>query len=81
MLWGILLPVDEVAARADVERVGQDRRAAMRRRAQANQLRREVHQTVVAILRDVVEGDVNGHDALYASRDLCRQGAPTNLYG
>ncbi len=39
---------------------GQDRRAAMRRRPQPNELRRQRDRPVVAVARDVIERDVNG---------------------
>jgi hypothetical protein len=58
---GILLPVHEVAARKDVERVGQDARAAVRCRAQAHDLRAEMNQPVVAVARDMVQRNMNRH--------------------
>jgi hypothetical protein len=50
----ILLPVDEVVGRRDLERVAQDRRAGVRRRPQANGLRTEVDRTVIFVVRDVM---------------------------
>ncbi|CAJ6391726.1 Uncharacterised protein [Burkholderia pseudomallei] len=58
----ILLPVDEVLRGLDLHRVRQDRRAAMRRGAQAHDLRAEPDEPVVAVAGDVVKRDVNGHD-------------------
>ena len=57
----VLLPVDEVLGRRDLQRIGQDARAAMRRGPQAHDLRPERHAPVVAVVRDVIERDVNGH--------------------
>ena len=59
----VLLPVDEVMLGCDPERVGQDRRAAVRGGPEAHDLGREPDPPVVSIDADVVEGDVNGHDA------------------
>ena len=58
---GILLPVQEVARWRDALRVGQDRRAAVRRRTQANQLRRQFDGPVVPVLSDVAKRDVDAH--------------------
>ena len=60
----VLLPVDEVMLGRDPQRVGQDRRAAVRGGPEAHDLGREPDPPVVSIGADVVEGDVNGHDAL-----------------
>ncbi len=68
----ILLPVDEVLVRLDAQGIGQDRRPAMRRRSQPNELRREPDKPVVPIVGDVREGDVNRHHA-YASRAARRR--------
>ena len=57
----ILLPVDEVLLRRDAERVAQDAGAAVRRGPQPDDLRPERDGPVVAVVRPVVEGDVNGH--------------------
>jgi hypothetical protein len=57
----ILLPVDEVFGRRDLERVRKDARTAMRRRAQTDYLRPERNEPVVPIVRDVIECDMNGH--------------------
>ena len=66
----VLLPVDEVLGRRDLQRIGQDARAAMRRRPQADDLWPERHEPVVAIVRDVIERDVNGH-AVILHRTVC----------
>lgn len=60
----VLLPVDEMAGRADGERVSEDAGAAVRGRAQPDELRREGHEPVVAVARPVVEGDVHDHGAV-----------------
>ena len=55
----ILLPVEEVLGWRDALRIGQDRRAAVRRRTQADELRRQCDRPVVAVVRHVVKGDVD----------------------
>ena len=50
----VLLPVHKMVRRANLERIAQDGRARMRRRAQANGLRAEVDRSVVFVVRDVV---------------------------
>ena len=50
----VLLPVHEMIGWRDLERIAQDRRAGMRRRAQPNGLRAEVDRTVVFVMRDVM---------------------------
>ena len=57
----VLLPVDEVVLGLDVQRVGEDRRAAVRRRAQADDLRPEACGPVVGVFRAVGKRDVKGH--------------------
>ena len=58
---GILLPVQKVLARLDLQRVGVDRRAAMRRRPQADDVREQRHRAVVAVARAMGQGDADGH--------------------
>ena len=60
----ILLPVDEVLGRRDLQRIGKDARAAMGRGPQADDLWPERHEPVVAIVRDVIERDMNGHGGI-----------------
>ena len=55
------LPVQKVALGLDVETVGEDRRAAMRRRPKADHLRPELDPPIVSVPRGVVEGDPNAH--------------------
>ena len=55
----ILLPVQKVAGWRDALRIGQDRRAAVRRRTQANELRRQLDRPVVPVLRHVAKRDVD----------------------
>ncbi len=57
----ILLPVDEMVLGLDLQRIGQDRRAAMRGRPQADDLRPERHRAVIGIAGGVVEFRENGH--------------------
>ncbi len=66
---GVLLPVDEVLFRRDLQRVAEDRCARVRRRAQADDLWREADRPVIAIVRDVVEGDMDRHDRLRCKGD------------
>ena len=57
----ILLPVDEVLLGLDLERVGQDRCAGMRRRTQAHDLRSQRHEPVVGVGRPMMQRDVYAH--------------------
>ena len=57
----ILLPVDEVERRLDQQRVGQDRRAAVRSRPQANELRRQADRPIVSVVCDVIQSNVYRH--------------------
>ena len=57
----VLLPIDEMRLRRDFQRVGEDAGARVRAGPQADDLRAEIDQPVVGIMRDVVEGDVDGH--------------------
>jgi hypothetical protein len=58
---GVLLPIQEMRLRLDLERITQDRRAAVRGRAEADDVRLNRHEPVVAVLRDVVQGNSDGH--------------------
>ena len=57
----ILLPVQEVSGRLDVQRVAQDPCAGMRRRPEANNLRPQRRQPVVPIAGLVGQRDVDRH--------------------
>ena len=57
----VLLPVDEMFFRLDGQRIGEDRRAAMRRRTQPHFVRRQGDRLVVATARVVIERDVDAH--------------------
>ncbi len=57
----VLLPVQEVAVRLHLERVGEDRRARVRRRAQADDLRAERHRAPIVVGGLVRQGDVQRH--------------------
>jgi hypothetical protein len=59
----ILEPVQEVRLRSHPQGIAQDRRPAVRRRAQPDGLRRQRDAPVVAVIGAVREGDVNGHGA------------------
>ena len=54
-------------AGVDLQRIAQDRRARMRRRPQADHLRAELDRSVVLVVRDVVQCDVDRHGAGYSS--------------
>ena len=60
----ILLPVDEVRLGRDLQRVGQDRRAAVRRRAQAHHLRRQRYRAIVGVRCAMSERDMEAHATL-----------------
>ena len=60
----ILLPVDEMLGRRDLQRIGNDARAAMGRGPQPDDLWSERHEPVVAIVRDVIECDMYGHGCI-----------------
>ena len=57
----ILLPVDEMPAGADLQRVGQDPRLRVGRRAEPHDMRPVFDGAVVLIARSVVQRDVDGH--------------------
>ena len=57
----VLLPVDEVPGRLDLERVRDDFAAAMRRRAQPDHLWPKVNGLVVAVMGGVGQRGVDGH--------------------
>ena len=57
----ILLPVDEVRHRLHEQRIGKDRRTTVRSRTQTHEVRRETDRSIVAVVRDVIESDVNRH--------------------
>ena len=61
----ILHPVDEMFFRRDFQRVAQNARPRMRRGPQPHDLRAEIDQPVVFVVRLVVERDVDGHDYRY----------------
>ena len=56
---GILLPIDEMIGRRDIEGVGKDRSARMWRRTQAHDLRPQIDQPVVVVVGDMAQGDVD----------------------
>ena len=58
---GILLPIDKVFLRRKPKRVAKDAGATVRRGAEPDDLRPEQDGPVVAIMRPMVEGDVDGH--------------------
>ena len=65
---GVLLPIDEVLFRQHLQRVGQNPSAAMSRRTQTNNLWAELDRAVVAVMRNVVQRDMNRHGGLLRAR-------------
>ena len=57
----VLLPVQEVLLRLDAQRVAVHRRARVRRRPKANDLRAEQRRRGVAVTGLVGQSDANGH--------------------
>ncbi len=57
----VLLPVDEVLAAANPQRIAQDARAAMRGGPQPHDMRAVTDRLVVRVMRLVIEGYVNCH--------------------
>ena len=64
----VLLPVDEMLLGLDRERVGQHRRARMRRRTQPHDLRAERHGLVVSVGRSMMQRDLDAHADLLEFR-------------
>ena len=58
---GVLLPVDEMLRRLDLERIGDDGAARMRGGPQTHHLGAQLHRPVVAVVGDVVQCGVDGH--------------------
>src|ERR1019366_7745511 len=56
-----MLPVDEVAARLDLQGIGNDGRAAMGRGTQPDHLRAEIDSAVVSIQSLVIQCNMNRH--------------------
>jgi hypothetical protein len=57
----VLLPVEEKAVGLDLERVAQNRGAAVRRGPKPNDLRAHLDAAVVVVGRLVGQGDMQGH--------------------
>ena len=68
----ILLPVQEVIRRADLQRIIGHRRAAVRRRAQPDDLRSQRHRAAVAITGEVMEAGLD-HGADTATQAVAPQ--------
>jgi hypothetical protein len=60
----VLLPVEEVVFRVDAQRIAQNRRPAVRRRPQPDDVRLQGYQPVVAVRGLVVEGHADCHESL-----------------
>ena len=58
---GVLLPIDEMQLGLEVERVAEDRGAAVRGRPQPDHLRCHSDHAVIVVGRPVRESDVEGH--------------------
>ena len=63
----ILLPVDEMARRLDAHGIRDDGRAAVRSRAQPDELLRHGDRTIVAIVCYMSERDLNRHAPILAA--------------
>jgi hypothetical protein len=74
----ILLPVEEVLLRLDAQRIAGDHRPAVRRRPQADDVRRERDRPVVAVPRGVRERDSDRHAGL---RVTLLDNRLTSVYG
>ena len=57
----ILLPVQEILVRRDVERIAENRRPAVRRGPQPDFVRPQPNVAIEAIRRAVLEGNADGH--------------------
>ena len=57
----VLLPIDEMSGRRNAHRIRQNARAAVGRRPQTHDLRAELDQTVVAVMRDVIQRNMDRH--------------------
>jgi hypothetical protein len=55
----VLLPIDEVVGRRDLQRIAGNPRPRVRRGAQSDRLGSQLDQTVVAIAGDVTQGGEN----------------------
>ena len=65
----VLLPIDEMTRRLHLERIAQNPRTAMRGRAQPHHMRAQAHQSVIAIVGDVIQGNMDRQGFLrYAPR-------------
>jgi len=58
---GILLVVHEVPSRRDLQRMADDPCARMRRRAQADDLRPQMHRTIIRVVSDMVDRGLDRH--------------------
>ena len=58
----VLLPVDEVLGGLDPQRISEDACPAVRRRSQAHDLRTQCDESIVAIVRDMIECDMDRHE-------------------
>ena len=60
---------NEVLFRRHFQGVGQDAGAAMRRRTQAHNLRPDVDGVVIAVVRDMVQGNMDRHGRLLSAEN------------
>ena len=58
---GVLLQIDEMVGRRDLQRMAEHLGARMRRRLQPDDLRAEDDRPVVDVVRQVIDGSENGH--------------------
>ncbi len=72
----VLLPVDEVLVRLDAQRVGIERRAAMRRRTQPHDMRVHPDRPVKGVAGAVLQRDFDAHDKVISSQAADSRSAP-----
>ena len=77
----VLLPIDEVIGRRDLERIARHPRAAVGRRTQPDRLRPQRDRPVVEVAGDVMQADENRQTRPLAQTEalvLARRGPPAN---
>ena len=74
-LW-ILLPVDEVVCRVDLQGLGENRGAAVRRGTEPDYLGAEVDPAVISIAGFMIQRNVNRHNLRWNLR-RCKSGSRT----
>ncbi|MNJ33349.1 hypothetical protein D3C77_280340 [compost metagenome] len=80
---GVLLPVDEMPVWLHFQRIRENPRTTVRCRTQADNLWPQLDSTVVSVLSDMMQGDMDRHggppaslDGNGAAQDLCHPARP-----